>query len=398
MAEQTLPMRRGLLSSIHRAFIGAFLLIVMAIVLFANALIFSARAFQHNFAQLSGSPSGIVSMAMVRETARAVAVFEAEAAPLEARLADTQRAIEAANARMDALIRQLDQGGVRLAQQVGEAERRANLAADPADASLPALQSRIARLDRATRDRAATAALRTALASLQSAQSEITAAAADRDARQTEAQTLGRQLAEQRARLDARGLYKGDFNQIKAEIDSLENTGPFGLGLTLAQAHPTFLSALLVCSMGALGAILFLFPAFMTNTPEWRVTFVIIVVRMAFGMMTAFSFFLLVNSLIAAFGASALDASAPSLNPFTVSGLGIVAGLLSDRVAQWVFQRGAFLYAGAGAALDGAGAAAHVAAGTVKAAFHRPPRKGLFGPINPQGGPHDPAAAQSQVS
>ena len=70
-----------------------------------------------------------------------------------------------------------------------------------------------------------------------------------------------------------RSGFKGNFNQVVAEVDSLKATSPLGIGMWLAQVHPSSLSTLLAVMMGALGAMLFLFPAYVANKPEWEVTF-----------------------------------------------------------------------------------------------------------------------------
>jgi hypothetical protein len=68
-----------------------------------------------------------------------------------------------------------------------------------------------------------------------------------------------------------------------------------------------------------------------------------IAVRLIFGMCAALAFYVLANAAIAGFsiGAGVTQATTSSLlNPFTVSLVGIVAGVLSEDIAKWIQDRG----------------------------------------------------------
>lgn len=98
---------------------------------------------------------------------------------------------------------------------------------------------------------------------------------------------------------------------------------------------------MLVLLMGALGSLLYLFPAYL-NRPQ-PVTMAEIAVRLIFGMCAALAFYVLTNAAIASFslGSSAEEGGTSStLNPFTVSLIGIVAGVMSEDIAKWIQERG----------------------------------------------------------
>src|SRR5262245_42604830 len=94
--------------------------------------------------------------------------------------------------------------------------------------------------------------------------------------------------------------------------------------------------------MGALGSLLYLFPAYL-NRPL-PVTMAEIAVRLIFGMCAALAFYVLANAAIAGFAIGSNVPNAPStssaLNPFTVSLVGIVAGVMSEDLAKWIQERG----------------------------------------------------------
>jgi hypothetical protein len=137
------------------------------------------------------------------------------------------------------------------------------------------------------------------------------------------------------------------YDRVHNEAEALKRTSPFGIGAGFVSAHPTFLSTLLVLLMGALGAILYLFPAYMTR--ETPVTFAEIAVRMIFGMVTALAFYIVANATLAGLsfvpGQSAA-ANAALLNPFTVGLVGIIAGVTADDIAKWIQRRGSEILGG----------------------------------------------------
>jgi hypothetical protein len=119
----------------------------------------------------------------------------------------------------------------------------------------------------------------------------------------------------------------------------------------LAQGHPALLSTVLVLLMGALGSLLYLFPAYL-NRPV-PVTMAEIVVRLIFGMCAALAFYVLANAAIAGFSVASsaqLTTTSSALNPFAVSLVGIVAGVMSEDIAKWIQERGRGIFQQGGAA------------------------------------------------
>jgi hypothetical protein len=138
-----------------------------------------------------------------------------------------------------------------------------------------------------------------------------------------------------------------NYDRVRSEAQALRSTSPLGIGAGLVDKHPTFMSTLLVVLMGALGAILYLFPAYMSRANP--VTFAEIIVRMIFGMVTALAFYIVANATIAGLSfvpGQASQANAALLNPFTVGLVGIVAGVMADDIAKWIQQRGSEILGG----------------------------------------------------
>jgi hypothetical protein len=139
---------------------------------------------------------------------------------------------------------------------------------------------------------------------------------------------------------EAVGDYR-HFARIQGEVAALQTMSPWGVSAFLAQGHPALLSTVLVLLMGALGSLLYLFPAYL-NRPA-PVTMAEIVVRLIFGMCAALAFYVLANAAIAGFSIASNVTQATTssaLNPFTVSLVGIVAGVLSEDIAKWIQDRG----------------------------------------------------------
>jgi hypothetical protein len=131
------------------------------------------------------------------------------------------------------------------------------------------------------------------------------------------------------------------YGRVRSEAQALQTMSPLGVSAYFAQGHPALLSTTLVLLMGALGALLYLFPAYLNRAEP--VTMAEIVVRLIFGMCAALAFYVLANAAIAGFsiGAGVEQATTSSmLNPFTVSLVGIVAGVLSEDIAKWIQDRG----------------------------------------------------------
>jgi hypothetical protein len=140
------------------------------------------------------------------------------------------------------------------------------------------------------------------------------------------------------------------FARVRNEAHALQMLSPLGVSAFLAQGSPSILATLLVLLMGALGALLYLFPAYL-NRPA-PVTMAEIAVRLIFGMCAALAFYVLANATISgiSIAANAQQAStASTLNPFTVSLIGIVAGVLSEDIAKWIQDRGRGIFTPGGA-------------------------------------------------
>jgi hypothetical protein len=303
--------------------VGAFLLLLMVTVLAGNALVFSARSFQQNFTAVTGAP--VFSARQVDDIARAMAVVEDRLEPLKISAARIEQKIAEKQSSLD------------LARREAEAAKEAGGA--PAAAE-PPVASAAPALD--TPSITPPAAVNTLVSPADQGDQELQALQAQSLVINQQIDTTRNELIASNALL--RSGFQGNFNQVRAEVDSLRATSPLGIGMWLAQVHPSSLSTLLAVLMGALGAMLFLFPAYVANKPEWEVTFAAIIVRMVFGMVTAFAFYILANSAIAAFalggGGDAKSATAENLNPFTVAGLGVIAGIMADDIALWIHKRG----------------------------------------------------------
>jgi hypothetical protein len=370
----------------YRWFVGAFLLVLMVLALVLNALVFSARSFQQNFASVTGQT--VFSLSDVNDISRGLASIDFQLEPLSRQLAAAESQLDAAKRKVDALNTEIDSRAQALAAALAPVETGLQLNASD-ETSTAALQARVDRLAGDKRvDKNALAGLTAQIDQINALAAQEPQANSDLQVAQNQASGLTAQMqGERQSLLSADPLLsqrlQNNFGEIKAEVDSLRSSSPFGLGLTLAQVHPSSLSSLLVCTMGALGAMLFLFPAYVANKPEWQVTFGATIVRMVFGMVTAFAFYILANSAIAAFavgGGEVKAANAESLNPFTVAGLGVIAGLMADDIARWIHKRGKDMFA------DNAQGVRD----TVSELATGEPGAGLAG-VNVQGGPNDPA-------
>lgn len=141
------------------------------------------------------------------------------------------------------------------------------------------------------------------------------------------------------------------YERIRNEAKSLQSLSVFGMTVYLAQGHPALLSIMLVLIMGMLGSLLYLFPAYL-NRPA-PVTMGEIFVRLVFGMCAALAVYVLANAL-ATFsvtgGPTQVTTTSATLNPFTVSLIGIIAGVMSEDIAKWIQDRGRGIFTPGGAA------------------------------------------------
>lgn len=389
----------GWAKSVWNTFVGFGLTAAMLVTLGACAITFSARSFQHNFAQVSGNETGVVSLAAIARMKLQVDALERAKQPLQVRLDAVEREEDALSVRYLSL----ESGAMERAERIDQAlsaiearlgrERDGGMQAGVLLQRLEAVQSDPGLLPEETRG---LADARSALGEVNRLAAEAAEAASARDAVREEARGLNAELkvVEERILANDAGAVR-NFDQILAEVDSLKHTSPFGVALYLAQVHPAFLSTLLVCLAGALGSLMYLFPAWLMN--QEQVSFDDIAVRMLFGMLTAFGFMIVANAAnsLLGFGAVETPMPQPSLNPFTIAGLGIIAGVMADDVSKWVHQRAVYLIrqGGAGRFISG------VENATITTS-PRPARAaggasvapdGAGGLVNPHGGPHDPA-------
>lgn len=340
--------------TIHRWFAGFFLLILMIVALFVNSILFSARSFQDNLVRIAPETGGVIRIADLDAVEAQVEMLRnqtseprGELAQLEIRAAAAKRDADAARSGIAAL-------QARMLTKAAELEAAAELptaaatgAFDPVDVAQ--------RLDRITAQRAALAATRDGVTELRAdlaklPELEATLAAREDDLARIEADRDRASefvSTSERTILGLQGQYGNDFTRVRNEARALVASTPFGFGPKLVEMHPTFLSTILVLIMGALGAILYLFPAYLKR--ENRIFFADIVVRLVFGMVVALAFYIVANATLAGFafvpGGDTGTAGA-SLNPFTVSLLGIIAGIMADDIASWILKRGRELLGG----------------------------------------------------
>jgi len=396
-----------MMASIWRTCVGFVLTLAMLATLLACAITFSARSFQHNFAQITGNQTGVVSLAAIARLKLQLDALDLKKAPLQAqldRLEQERNGFAAAYLAAESSSRDRAE---RMDQALSGVEARLGVAGAgglTAGALAGRLETLAVREGLTTEDSAALGEARAAFVELtrfnaEAAEARTAESAVLDELRQVQAQV--RVLDEETLGQAAAGVQ--NFDQVLAEIDALRHTSPLKVGLTLAQVHPAFLSTLLVCLAGALGSLLYLFPAYLTRSQKVGIDD--IVVRLLFGMLTAFGFMIVANAANSLLGFGAVDAQAPqpSLNPFTIAGLGIIAGVMADDIAKWIHQRALYLInqGGAGRVLQTIESHTTVQTSSPRAA---PPSvspatlraaqdvsANLGGMANPHGGPFDPA-------
>jgi hypothetical protein len=336
----------------HRWFAGFFLLILMVVALFVNSLLFSARSFQDNLAHIAPATGGVIKLAELDEVESKVTLLKNQTAPQRGELAQLELQAAAAKRDADSVRDRLTALEASVLSATSELEARAGLtpaagsgAFDPVDVTQ--------RLDRVAASRAANVregivAIRTDLAKIPEIEQAL--AANEEDLARLEAER-GRAAefvsTSERTILGLQSQFGDDFTRVRNEARALVASTPFGLGPRLVEMHPTFLSTVLVLIMGALGAILYLFPAYLNR--ENKIFFADIVVRLVFGMVVALAFYIVANASIASLAfmpTSEGSTAGASLNPFSVSLIGIVAGIMADDIAAWILKRGRELIGG----------------------------------------------------
>ncbi len=371
--------------SIYKFLVGVVLALAMIVVLAMSALVFSSRDFQFGLAQLSPSTNGVIEFAKLEAADAQITQIEDQSAGPRGELLEVEQQIATLDNGVQGAEASANETRASMVGAIAAVEARANVAPSAAqaeDISAQGLSQRINTLiGRAANlpatDQQAVAELRSQVRQLASQEENLDERGAERSALVARQRLVGGQVAESNRRIFA--LQQSvvpdyeHFARVRGEAFALKKLSPLGIGAFLAQGHPTQLSMTLVLLMGALGSLLYLFPAYL-NRPQ-PVTMAEIVVRLIFGMCAALAFYVLANAAIAGFSiASSVQQATTSsmLNPFTVSLVGIVAGVLSEDIAKWIQERGRGIFTQGGAPAPAAAADPE------------------FTGINPHGGPSAP--------
>jgi hypothetical protein len=346
----------------YKFLVGAVLTLAMIAVLTLAALSFSARDFQYGVWQVSEETGGLVNFAALERAKSEIADVEADLGNARSELNEITAQIAALDDEARRASQSAEAARAALVRAIADVEQSAGGTGNAAaDAGTEALTQRLAALSRR-------AGLQpSAQERLVQGQSELQRLTGfeervnELDATRVELVARQRLLSGQVTEADRlqdgwRGTViqtTAQFDRISAEADALRSMSPWGVSLSLAQGHPALLSTIVVLLMGALGSLLYLFPAYL-NRPI-PVTIAEIIVRLIFGMCAALAFYVLANAAVAGFsigGATTVDAvvTSTALNPFTVSLIGIVAGVLSEDIAKWIQDRGRGILTQGGAA------------------------------------------------
>lgn len=341
--------------------VGVVLALAMIAVLFMSAVVFSSRDFQFGVAQVAPATNGLVNFERLEEAQQQIQRIESETSAPRGELLEVQSRIDTIDAASLAAQTRLNEVRAEIVLDIAQIERNAEVApaqSAAADTSAQALSTRINAL--ATRpnlsptDQQTVVALNSQAAQLAQDEATVSERDAERETLAARQRALSGQVAESNARIFA--LQQSvvpnyeHFGRISNEAAALQGLSRLGVSADLAQGHPALLSTFLVLLMGALGSLLYLFPAYLNRAVP--VTMAEIVVRLIFGMCAAFALYMLANAAIAGFSmtSSVQQATTSSaLNPFAVSLIGIVAGVLSEDIAQWIQERGRGIFQQGGA-------------------------------------------------
>ena len=365
--------------------VGVVLALAMIAVLAMSALVFSSRDFQFGVAQVSPSTNGLISYTRLDAAEAQISAIETDSAGPRGELLEIEQQIANLDNQVQSADAAANEARAAMVGAIADVEARAQLQpaqSAAADMSAQGLSQRINALagrgGLAPADQQAVAALRTQVGALAEQEEALDDRGAERAELVTRQRLVGGQVAEANRRVFA--LQQSvvpdyeHYTRIRGEAYALRNLSPLGVSAFLAQGHPALLSTMLVLLMGALGALLYLFPAYLNRAVP--VTMAEIVVRLIFGMCAALAFYVLANAAIAGFSiASNVQQATTSatLNPFTVSLVGIIAGVMSEDIAKWIQDRGRGIFQQGGVAT-----AAPVA------------EEPAFTGVNPHGGPGAP--------
>lgn len=348
--------------TLYKFSVGAVLAVAMVGVLGAGALAFSSRDFQFSVAQVAPSTGGRVDFAQLDRVEQEIAAIRDQSKGTRDQFADVQERI----ATLDRAEAAANQSRAEITGDVAAIEQRAGVNSN-GGAGTQALTQRIntlagqPSLEAADRQRVAT--LASNVTQLAQAESALAASTSERATLTEQRRLIGDQVAQSDGQIYALQAQvvpeREHYDRIRNEARALQSMSILGISAYLAQGHPSLLSTLLVLLMGALGSLLYLFPAYL-NRPQ-PVTLSEVFVRLIFGMCAALAVYVLANAL-ASFsvsgGATAqLNTTAATLNPFTVSLIGIVAGVMSEDIAKWIQDRGRGIFTSGGGAQRPAAAA-----------------------------------------
>jgi hypothetical protein len=342
--------------------VGVVLTLAMVTVLTMSALVFSSRDFQFGVAQISPSTNGLISFAQLDAADRQIQQLESESAGPRGELLEIDQQIASLDGQVQSSESSANDARAAMVGAIADIETRANVEtaqSAAADMSAQGLSQRInalaARPGLPPADQQGVAQLRVQVQQLADQEEALDDRSAERAALVARQRLVSGQVAEANRRVFAlQQTVVPDYEhytRVRGEAFALRNLSPLGASAYLAQGHPALLSTMLVLLMGALGALLYLFPAYL-NRPA-PVTMAEIAVRLIFGMCAALAFYVLANAAIAGFSIASsvqLATTSSTLNPFTVSLVGIVAGVMSEDIAKWIQDRGRGIFQQGGVA------------------------------------------------
>ncbi|MBL8551890.1 MAG: hypothetical protein JNJ73_18020 [Hyphomonadaceae bacterium] len=336
----------------YKWMVGAFLTVIMLAALATNAFLFNARAFQYNLAQIAPQTNGIVSIRALAAADEQITQISNRTAAQRGERAQIEEAIATVNVAVQDNQAAIGQGMIDLARAVAAAEDRMGMQSAEAASALDkdALEARAEAImvsPAAVTAQAQALSVRQISARLRELDDRTVQLQNQLRDLQTRQRQVGGSLAESDGAIIAlKRSVVGDqyelYDRVKSETDALQRASPYGIGSSFVSAHPAFLSTLLVLLMGLLGALLYLFPAYMSRTNP-QVSFAEIIVRMVFGMVTALAFYIVANATLAGLSfvpGQSESSNAALLNPFAVGLVGIIAGVTADDIAKWIQRRG----------------------------------------------------------
>lgn len=367
--------------------VGVVLALAMVAVLALGGLVFSSRDFQFGVAQISPSTGGLISFARLENAERQIAQIEDESSGPRGELLEIEQQIANIDSQVQNAEASVNEARASMVGAIAEVETRASVqtaGSAAADTSAQGLSQRInslaSRSGLAPADQQSVASLRAQVRQLAEQEQALDDRSSERSDLVTRQRLVGGQVAESNRRIFAlQQTVVPDYEhytRVRGEAYALRNMSPLGVSAFLAQGHPALLSTSLVLLMGALGSLLYLFPAYL-NRPQ-PVTMAEIIVRLIFGMCAALAFYVLANAAVAGFSIASnvqQATSSATLNPFTVSLVGIIAGVMSEDIAKWIQDRGRGIFTQGGAA---------------SAVAPAPASETEFTGVNPHGGPGAP--------